>query len=178
VRIPNPRLVRLGGVSGGAIVEPGDGELIVSPLLQPVLELSSPLDTLYINSVLPTGQQQDSFFVQFRTTAGGVVGAVSQVMATFSRGAWILECTTTFQWVNAATIDRRFGLFMGDPAGAGFAALLSANMMQPGGNLFMRRELRVVIQRDGFFLTLQAGATAGAGDAYTLEATCNARRII
>jgi hypothetical protein len=187
VRIPNPRLVRLGGLTRGAIVEPGDGELIISPLVQPVIELTSPLDVLYANAAVhPSAsgggaagtQADDSFYIQNRSIQIGAVAGNSVILAIFAKGQWLFEINHVFQYSVAAQLDRRYGVFLADPALA-TAALLEAYTNGPlSGVLAHRRELRITFQRDNFALYHITSATAGAGDNVSSAVMVNARRIL
>jgi hypothetical protein len=181
VRVPNPRLIRLGSVTKGAILEQGDGELIVSPVMQPIIELSSPIPRVF-PAFLP-GVQEDSFYFNARQTQQGVDPGfpAGTPMATLARGAWVLECyydmLVVVQAVQAAQFN---GLALVDP-NANFAAILGRNWAAgvggPGVASTGTRVLHVSFQVDNFALSLFTAATV-VNELITVTVTVNGRRIL
>jgi hypothetical protein len=178
VRVPNPRLIRLGGVTRGAILEQGDGELIVTPVMQPVIELSSPIPRVFPN-FLPAGIQEDSFFVTIRQTQLGVdpgFPAGTQI-ASLARGAWALECYAEMGLtLAAAQAAQHVGLTLQDPSG-NIAPIMGRNWAGPSGVQTSTRVLHISFQVDAFLLMLTTPATA-AGETLSVMLSINARRIL
>jgi len=187
VRLPNPRLVRLGSVAGGAIVEAGDGELVVPPYIQPTLELSSPVNKIYTATAPAVGVQSDSFFSDYRTFVAGVAAQQAVDLALLSKGAWALELFLSLQLSgstaqNLADGTGQSGLFLLDPDG-NISGLIVFNNMLAGvaGQMFwgdMERTVHLVLQRDSFKLTQYVGATAGADARLAIQTSINARRVL
>jgi hypothetical protein len=180
MRIPNPRLLRLAGVSRGAIIEAGDGELIVTPVMQPVLELTSPLNKVFPNTV-PTANgtlQEDSVFVEGRNQINGVQALTTTQIALFARGAWILEAKLVMQALLGATQNADFGgLLLADPDG-NTVDLLTAAFGPVNFYLTAVRVIHVTFQRDNFALFHRQPAMANAGDFLFLNTSCNCRRVL
>jgi len=187
VRLPNPRLVRLGSVAGGAITEQGDGELVIPPYVQPIIELSSPINRIATPSAPLIGRQTDSFFVDARTFTAGVTVQAATTLATMSRGSWVLEVFTSLQLTgstaqNAGDGTGQSGLFLQDPDG-NLSGLIAFNNMLGGvaAQMFwdaMERTLHFIFQRDDFLLLQYTGATAGADARLAIASSINARRIV
>jgi hypothetical protein len=182
VRVPNPRLVRLGAVTRGAILEQGDGELIVTPVMQPVIELSSPIPRVF-PAFIPGGIQEDSFYVNARQAQGGVDPGfpAGTQLASLARGAWVLECYYDMAQVIATTQAAQFcGLALVDP-NANFAGILGRNWAGTAAGAHAistgSRELHISFQVDSFLLSLFTPATV-AGEALSIMVSVNARRIL
>jgi hypothetical protein len=182
VRVPNPRLVRLGSVTRGAILEQGDGELIVSPVMQPIIELSSPIPRVFPGGVLG-GTQEDSFFFGARQSQAGVDAGIpaGSTMAILARGAWVLECYAELSMtVVVNQLVQFFGLALVDPAG-NIAPIIGRSWLGPAGGAWIAtsgtRVLHISFQVDGFLLSVFTPATA-ANEGLALMASVNARRIL
>ena len=71
---------------GGAILEEGDGELLVPPVLQSVATLAAPLDTL--NAAIPSPVSQSAIY-GYRNSVSGVQAAlVAADSPELSSGIW------------------------------------------------------------------------------------------
>jgi hypothetical protein len=182
MRVPNPRLIRLGSVTRGAILEQGDGELIVSPLVQPVIELSSPIPRVY-PSFVPGGTQEDSFFAGFRQSQSGVDAGLpgGATLAILARGAWVLECYYDMaQTIQVAQLVQFVGLALVD-LGINQSPILGRNWAGTAAGVAAvssgTRVLHISFQVDGFALALFTPATV-AGELLTVAASVNARRIL
>jgi hypothetical protein len=180
VRVPNPRLIRLGAVTRGAILEQGDGELIVSPVMQPIIELSSPIPKVYSGFIPGPSIQDDSFFISARQAQAGVdagLPAGSQ-LASLARGAWVLECygELAFSIVNVQ-LAQHVGLSLVDPAGIN-APIIGRNWAGPASQVTAgERTLHISLQVDGFLLSIFTPATV-AGEGLSVMVAVNARRIL
>jgi hypothetical protein len=181
--IPNPRLVRLGSITRGALIEAGDGQLVVPPYIQPVFVLSSPIDRVYTGGTvgfaypLP-GLQEDSFFLGAFFLQSATSVGTNQVLASLARGLWSFEVyfmasiIVTTQQPNTLV-----GIYLNDPLAVNNADIVEFNALQ---NLTMSRNrtIDVALQRDGFQLTYTIGPTANVGDRIAINVGINARRII
>ncbi len=175
MRIPNPRLLRIGGLTRGAIVEQGDSELILTPVMQPVIELTSPIARVFQPATMG-GVQEDSFYASTEYRQVGVGGGLANsAFALFARGAWILECYLA-QAVNVVTGQNFFcGLRLSD--GTNIADVLGRFWDGPTAYLETVRTLHLIFQNDAFLLVLNAPVLI-AGETHTFVVSCNARRIL
>jgi len=174
VRIPNPRLVRLGGITKGAIVEPGDGNLLVPGVLQPSIELSAPVDKVFISPVV--AQVEDSFMVYDTQTQVGATGGVNRNIVSFARGLWSFDVTFSGMFsgtTNAAGGDD--GIQIVDPDGA--AILIFVLPRITGAQQSAQVKMNVAFQRDGWKFAIVTFATVAA-DALRISSAINARRLV
>jgi len=174
VRLPNPRLVRLAGMQKGAIVEKGDAELVLSPLVQPIIELAAPVAAFPALAVT----QEDSFITGTGSNITGIQAGVTTVLATLNRGVWILElylAASIVMVTNQGILS--YGIRLLDPAGAASVILLGHNMAVTH-TLAQQRRLQLAIQTDLWVLQHVLPATANAGDAVSLSSQVNARRLM
>lgn len=177
MRLPNPRLVRLSSVSPGAIMERGDGELIVSPLLQPVIDLSSPVDKVTPPGVALTLAQSDSFIKAERIFGTGATAGQGRVFSTFKKGMWALDIAAT--WMFTGTTNMGAGQFasvvLQDPE------FLVANLFEfpqiNGVQQSQSQSYTFVFLRDGFQLQINT-PTFVALDNFYLSASANARQLL
>lgn len=174
MRIPNPRLVRLGGITKGAIVEPGDGNLLVPGVLQPSIELSAPVDKVFISPVV--AQVEDSFMVYDTQTQVGATGGVNRNIVSFARGLWSFDVTFSGMFsgtTNAAGGDD--GIQIVDPDGA--AILIFVLPRITGAQQSAQVKMNVAFQRDGWKFAIVTFATVAA-DALRISSAINARRLV
>jgi len=174
VRIPNPRLVRLGGISKGAIVEPGDGQLLVPAVLQPSIELSSPVDKVFISPVVQ--QQEDSFCVYDTQTQVGVAGGVQRNIVSMARGAWSFDITFSGMFSGTTnTAGGDDGIQFDDPDGAAMVLFVLPRIS--GAQQSAQVKMNVVFQRDGWKFVILTFATVAA-DNLRITTALNARRLV
>jgi hypothetical protein len=176
VRIPNPRLIRLASTVNGAIIEPGDSELIVSPLLQPTIDLSSPVDKAISSVTLGSAAapENDSFYVEASSLATGVQASNFFDMVFMSRGLWRFECWVSWHFIGTSQ-QATNGLFLVDPDGiiANFASF----GMQTGVMFSSTRDVTLCFQRDGWKFQFRRQVMVG-GDIAHLLASVNGRRLV
>jgi hypothetical protein len=180
VRIPNPRLLRLAGLTKGAIVEQGDGELIVSPVQQPIIELASPINVVVAspNTLGSTlAPWDESFFIHSREGVGGIFAATTRDLVTLARGAWEFECEVSYSW-NLASVTSFSGLYLIDPDGIVSSIVEFAHQVAGLQFAAVERELHLELQRDGFILRFFRAATTAAPDTASLMVSVNGRRIL
>jgi hypothetical protein len=175
-------LIQLGSLTKGAIVERGDGELGISPELQPVLELTGPT-----NVVTPTGTTlgtvaapyDQSFVASTRNGIVGVGAVAVNDMVILARGMWVLEITAVMMMNLAAAVAAAWsGLYLLDPD-ANITGLIEFGHVSVGlVEVATSRELHLTLQRDAFVLRFSRAATGNAADAVSLAVGINGRRVV
>lgn len=179
MRVPNPRLLRLGGLTRGAIMEPGDGELIISPLVQPVMELTSPIDTVYgVASIAPSPLDDSAHKSERVAIVGASPGSVTTIFS-FAKGMWALDIAFDAQWNPAAAsnaVGNNTGVRLTDP-GLNISSIFEIAHMVGTQAVHQWGKYLFTFQRDNFTLSLVAGATL-LGDILYAQCSCNARRIL
>lgn len=174
MRIPNPRLIRLGGLTRGAIIEPGDGELIVSPLVQPVTELASPIVRCFPAPIAQT-QLFDDSYVQYASAFVNGAGAGTIIdFLIMSRGKWSFDLTFVSQFTGASNSSVSY-LFLQDPAGNITRIFQGASVN--GTAVALQGRFDFTFQDDNFQFRLANGATA-INDVISTFASVNARRVL
>jgi len=112
VKFPYPTLARL--MSGrSAIVEPGDGELTIPPVLQPVTEVFSPLINLRIPPAL--GEDTQMMFEAFVAT--GIAAQQRTDFPTFAAGRWNITFIRGFRFTGTANLSSAGSISLLDPDG-------------------------------------------------------------
>jgi hypothetical protein len=162
MRVPNPRLIRIGGLSGGAILE-NDSELVIPPVLQPGVELPGPINSL---PGLPVGTQNDSFAANSQSLVAGAFAGQNFLLATMSRGLWKLSFTFQAQFTgttNAAAFD---ALQIRDPDANNHPIFLFSHIT--GQFIADGIDQWWLFQRDGFAVRYFQSATI-AGDNLALN---------
>jgi hypothetical protein len=175
VRAPSLRLARIASVTGGSIAEPGDSEFSIPGVLQPQIELSSPVDKAKISPLVD--QQNDSFMIYDTVARAGVTGGISRVIATFAKGLWAIDWSATgaFSGTSNIALGSDDAVDLTDPDGA---VIQLFNLPRiTGVHLAAASSLRAVFQRDGWGLTLTTFATVAADN---LRLTCafNCRKLL
>jgi hypothetical protein len=171
VRIPNPRLVRLGGLTRGAIVEQGDGELLIPAVLQPSIMLPSP-----ITRVLGAGLTfQDSFITNFANAVTGAQAGATNVIATLSKGLWSIRWSmdAMFSGTTAASAGTFLNVVDQVAATMPLKALRHISGRQIGDN----GELVLLLQEDGWHFDSVLGVTI-AGDSLGLDISIYGARLM
>jgi hypothetical protein len=154
-------------------MEPGDGELVISPVVQPIIELESPINVVRVGAT--TDQSDDSFYTSFQDPILGVGVSTTNTIAIFTKGAWILEISGVVFFTGTNSAVNSSGLILEDPdvnQAYVFQAFHITTLQ-----FAIARVLHLVFQRDGFKLRTARGVTV-AGDALTVGAQVNARRIL
>lgn len=117
MRVANPRLIRLAGLAKGAIVERGDGELIVSPLIQPVIELVSPVSrTFGVGQAVPVGNLDDSIVKGVSDNISGAAAANVVDTVTLAKGLWLIKIHSSFAFFGTRNLARLSSVYLGDPS--------------------------------------------------------------
>jgi hypothetical protein len=175
MRIGNPRLVRLGSLAKGAIIEPGDGELIVPPYIQPVIELSAPLDRVFSDAQTPGALQDDSHIKTLAIARNGVNALTVTDGPTMTKGLWSFTASHTFMFSGTTDMTKRSYVALIDPdTNVGpLWQYTHITGFQRGASI----NFFAAFQRDGFFFRLQQDATIAA-DLFWLAASIFARRVL
>jgi hypothetical protein len=175
VRVPSPRLIRIGGILGGSSAEPGDPEFSVPGVLQPVIELSSPVDKIIVFGSASLVLANDSLITGHIFQRVGVLSGLQQTIVTFTKGMWAFDVTFHGAFAgttNAAVQDAL--LFVDPDAATNFLGYLPRIN---GANQSWQGSFRTVFQRDGFGFLFSSGATV-AGDSLVMTTSINARRLM
>jgi hypothetical protein len=176
VRVPSPKLLRLGSCSRGSIAEPGDGELSVPGILQPTIELSSPIDKVLSPIVGTAGNpQQDSFFMSQTTQATGAAGATNTTMCFLDRGAWSIDFAWIAAFIGTTNIAKNAIVNLVDSDSV--ALPLFSLPFLTGQFVALAHTYRFVFQRDGWAITIAASATV-AGDSLQNHLSLNCRKSL
>jgi len=172
VRVPSPRLVRVGSIVGGSQAEPGDSEATIPGVLQPIIELASPIDKVLVAAAT---QRNDSFFSTLELNVAGVAVAGGTDIAHFSKGLWILELAYSGMFTGTTNGPLRDGVSLNDPDGV--VAFFIRLPRVTGSQLAWTQRYGFSFQRDDFTITLRNDATVG-GDVLVQTASINARRML
>jgi len=176
MKVSNPRLVRIGGLVKGAIVEPGDGTLDVSPSSSQIVELPSPIDKCL---VAPVGSAaipwDDTVLTSAVESHTGALAQGNQNIIFFSKGAWKLYISSSFFFTGTTNTGVNSSLLLIDPDAVG-VALYGWGHITGAQNSF-DKVLPVVFQRDGWSLQLKTGATVAADNVWNY-ATVLASRVL
>ena len=158
MRFPYPTIPRL--MSGrSAIVEEGDGEITVPPVLQPVLDIFSPLANLSPN----TGPMQDSFMFDSRLTVTGADVARTESFPTLAAGRWDVQIHHTCFLSVTSNLASANSVFLFDPDGGSYA-LSRFNLMVGLNKQISRLTVPLLLTRNGWFFQNSRGVTIAADE--------------
>jgi hypothetical protein len=175
MRIPNPRGLRLGGLTQGTITERGDGELIVTSVRDPIIQLPASLDKSIAISPLPT--IRDTVMISNGIANQDATVAIQTDICVFGKGLWKLDYEIVFQ-MNVAVPGNTLALFnilFIDPDG--IPASIFRAVKISGTFLVSNFTHWVLLQRDGAKLQMNAPAIL-AGDTYHMNLMLLASRQI
>jgi hypothetical protein len=159
MKVANPRLVRLGGLTRGAEVERGDGELLVPPTLFSTFTLSSPLNKITILPAAPVIEDTMGFDVTEQQA--GALGATTIKHVVFVKGMWRITGWVGIRFDGTTNQANLTGIFLRDP---GIQTVPLVNMPHVTTMVVSRQvNLDVLFERDNFEITTVTGATV-AGD--------------
>ena len=179
MKIPNPRLVRLAGLTRGAIIEQGDAELVVPPYLQPVVRLGAPVDKS--NPTLPIGAgppfQEESFLYSTAVAQVGVNAGGSFDAATLARGSWEMDFHAVFFFVGTGNGLNQSLVYIIDPDGGIFGLIIFQHFTINAMVASRMSAVPLIFQRDGFRLGHSRSATV-AGDVLGFNVSIVARRTM
>jgi hypothetical protein len=171
MRIPNPRLVRLAGLSRGAIVEPGDGELEIPAVLQPLVEIPSPTA-----KVLGSGlTYADSFITGFNTSATGAQAGATTPIAIFTKGLWRITWTIDAMFTGTSSAVNNSGINIVDPTAS--VTPLRRLTHITGHQIADQGDFVILMQDDGWRLDHVFGVTI-AGDFLTNDVCLMSARMM
>src|SRR6266581_4111794 len=89
--IPSPRLIRLGSLVGGSQAQPGDAEFQVPAVLEPTIELSSPVDKILVTGAAALVLCNDSVITGDIFQRVGALGGLTRTIVTFQKGLWAFD---------------------------------------------------------------------------------------
>jgi len=169
VKFPYPTLARL--MSGrSAIIDPGDGELTVPPVLQPVTDIFSPMLNLNAAPALA----QDTWLFSSSINIVGVVGAQSFQFPTMPAGRWDFDIVHNFRFTGTTAIINASNITLADPASV--SSEISRTSMITGAQTFSSYKRSMLFVKDGWRFTHAVDAGV-AGDSANSFVSIYARRV-
>ena len=158
-----------------AIIEEGDGEMTVPPVLTPVTEIFSPLSTLQSVPQL----SQDTWFLNNVLQGAGATPLQSSNFPTFSKGRWDIDLTFTMQFSGTININSAASIGFLDPFGStqniiSFAFLVAG--ASGGSQLTASKTLRMLFVTDGWLINHSTPPLI-VGDSMYTSANVYARRV-
>jgi hypothetical protein len=175
MRFPNPRLLRIGAVTGGYIAEPGDGELALPPVLQPVCDLSEPISVCYTAGVVAPVPITFSCIKNDLVVRGGAGAASVLTLLNLGRGLWNVDINTAFGFIGTTATANDSGVQLIDPANN--VAQLTHMFHFNAQHTHFSFTLKLCADRDGYILALRCGTTVGADNIF-ISAAVVARKIL
>jgi hypothetical protein len=152
MRIPNPRLLRIAGLTEGSIIERGDAERILTPLLQPVIELPSSIGAR--QSVGSTFK--DSGIVTTGASIAGAVAGVNTDLVFLTKGCWRIRIFFDGQFQGTSSLTTS-AISILDPN------LVSAPLLQFAHfnptSYFPEADFVVMFQDDNWKFAMNVGTT-------------------
>lgn len=95
-------------------MEPGDGEMTIPPVLQPVTEIFSPIKTML--AVPPL--MEDTWALTSIIAANGALANQTFLFPTFAKGRWDIDVSLTVQFSSGVSYPfSEIGLRLSDPSG-------------------------------------------------------------
>jgi hypothetical protein len=161
----------LAGLTRGAIVEPGDGELVIPGVLQPLAQLPSP-----VARMLGSGLTfNDSFFTSFTNAVLGAQAGATNVLCNLSKGLWSIRWYYDAMFLGTTSVIAASQLNFLDHVGSNspIKVLRHFNGRQIADN----GELTILMQDDGWHLDSVLGATI-AGDSLTTDIAIYGARLM
>ena len=155
-----------------AIIEDGDGEMTVPPVLTPVTEIFSPLSNLL---AIPS-PSQDTWLLNSFLGGQDVTGPQSANFPSFAKGRWDIEVTLTVQFEGARNINSQVSLGINDPFVSTQNVLSCGMVGVVGVQYFTTRLLRMLFITDGWLFVHSTPALV-LGDKLTSAANVYARRV-
>ena len=166
MKVANPRIIRLAGLVGGSIIEPGDGELIFPPLLTNVTEVGDPVTRGYASS---QDAQVPALMTQsfMRQRFSGVAGALAQaatLMVTVGKGLWHFHWATTFSFSGTTNVGQSpAALIFDDIDTNNFEVCVYPNLLGTHSN---SGDFVIALERDGFAWRIRTATTIAADNLF------------
>jgi len=155
-----------------AIIEPGDGEMTVPPVLQPTLEIFSPL---LIPSGATSGPMADTWMTGLDALSVGPQVELYRNFVTFSAGRWDVEIDASFNHTGTTNALRKSGVDLVDNVG-NVAAIFNSYHFNSVIEKSRHIRLPFLFLQNGWFLRTRTGINI-AGDITALDVNVYARRI-
>lgn len=156
-----------------AIVEPGDGELTIPPVLQPTTSIFSPSRSV-LNVAYPNANHDTHFSFQ-NQSIDGVTPAQSSAFTAFAAGRWDIQLTHAFVFSGVIANTLRSVIELVDPD-AGVIQISQFQHRGIGGIVVNNISLPVLFTRSGWYFNGRMDAGV-AGDFGFSNCTIYARRI-
>lgn len=171
MRLPNSTLQRIAAATRGSIMEPGDGELIVDPVLWNTGILGAPIHSLVSDPAIVTSTHIDVAAIQ----ASGVSGSQTAAVITLGAGIWHLQLSVTAIFTGTTDVNSESGCSLVDPSGNA-RALFSAPHVASASAKIYERSMFLVLPTNSWILRISHDATV-AGDNVAVRGSCLATKL-
>ena len=152
MKFPYPTLARL--MSGrSAIVETGDGELTIPPVLQPVTEIFSPIISL---SIVPP-LSQDTWLSNINLSAIGATAAQTGALPTFASGRWDLDISFCCTFSGTSDFNKSASVLLSDPDGNNIS-IFNRPYSNAGPTFGQSLTMRLLFNRPGWYVSVSTSA--------------------
>lgn len=169
MRLPSVLYQQLATGRGGAIVEEGDGELLLPPVLQPVGTIGGPLFSL---ATLSGGIEQSSIHTG-QSFVSGVAAAFLDSL-TLNSGIWLFDIRWRFHFTGTTDVNKDASVTLRDPD-ANTEELMVSGFFT-GAQVHEHTQIILPLPSDGWRIDVRRDATI-AGDVADLRATVLALKL-
>lgn len=171
MRLPNSTLQRIAAATHGSIMEPGDGELIVDPVLLNTGILGAPIHSLVSDPARVTSTHIDVAAIQ----GTGATAAQNATVITLGAGIWYLQLSFTAFFTGTTDVNSQDSLLLVDPAGNSRALFQAPHGASAFSKIF-ERSMWVVLPTDDWLLRISHDAII-AGDSVAVRGSCFATKL-
>ena len=170
MRLPSSLFQQLATGRGGAIVEEGDGELLLPPVLQPVVVVGGPLFSL---ATLAAAIEQSSIGTG-QSFVSGVAALFTTDMLTLNSGIWMLDIRWRWHFTGTTDVNKDASITIVDP-NANTEELMVSGFLT-GAQAHEHTQIAIALPSDGWIFRARRDATIAA-DVADLRATMIAVKL-
>ncbi len=171
MRLRSSLFQRLAVGQGGAIMEPGDGEMLLPPVLQPVAVIGGPLSGI---GTLSSGAMEQSVLKGHHNFSIGVTAALSNDLVTLASGIWEINLNWRLHFSGTTDGTKTSRLLIADPDGD-VEGLMFGGFFS-GVQLSDHLKFVISFDRSGWIFRLTRDALI-AGDTADVSATIVALKL-
>ncbi len=171
MRLPSALFQQLAIGRGGAQLEPGDGELLLTPDIRSSFPVVSPMFSF---ATLPSPVRQSAHGNRSFQVAGVAANGALSVI-TLAAGIWLVEWVFNFHFTGTTTVGNECHLRMEDPSNN--IEVLARRSLITGGQGDQSGRFVLTSAVDGFEFILFADATV-AGDVLGASASVYAGALV
>lgn len=171
MRLPNSTLQRIAAATSGSIMEPGDGELIVDPVLWNTGILGAPIHSLVSDPARVTSTHVDNAAIQ----ATGATGSQTAAVITLGIGIWYLQIAVSMNFVGTTDMNSESTCSLVDPSGNARALFSAAHFNSPVTRVFTR-DMFIVLPTNDWIIRISHDAIA-ATDTVAVRGSCFATKL-